>query len=149
MENTSTEVTSGSVLSLDGLAFLWRDFPSHRIWEEAAGGRVRYVARALRLGVSPYAVVTSDLGELRAILASEGEDGSARCMNDPHDGTEPERDQECPQAIADDYPGWDIRCDDGQWSARCPTLTLRAPSAARLRAAIERAIGDEAGSDGL
>jgi len=51
---------------------------------------------------------------------------------------------EYPQAVADDYPGWRITCDDGQWTARCPALIIRAPTAARLRAAIERAIGGEA-----
>jgi hypothetical protein len=54
---------------------------------------------------------------------------------------------EYPQAVADDYPGWDITCDDGQWTARCPAMSLRAPTAARLRAAIEHAIGDQPARD--
>jgi hypothetical protein len=51
------------------LVALQRDFPSHRIWVEDGRGRVRYVARGLRLEVRPYAVVTSDLEELRGLLA--------------------------------------------------------------------------------
>jgi hypothetical protein len=69
MEDTPAAVSGGAMLSLDGLALLQRDFPSHRIWVEDGGGRVRYVARGLRLGVRPYAVVTSDPAELRAALA--------------------------------------------------------------------------------
>ena len=47
---------------------------------------------------------------------------------------------EYPQAVADDYPGWDVRHhDDGQWTASCPAITVQATTAAGLRAAIERA----------
>ena len=54
---------------------------------------------------------------------------------------------EYPQAVADDYPGWAIICEDGEWTARCPALILRAPTAARLRAAIEHAIGGQPACD--
>ena len=51
---------------------------------------------------------------------------------------------EPPQAIADDYPGWGIRYEAGQWTAWCPAITIHAPTATALRAAIERAIsGDD------
>lgn len=76
MEDTPVAVSGGAMLFLDGLALLQRDFPSHRIWVEDGRGRVRYVARGLRLEVRPYAVVTSDLAELRAALAV-GASGSA------------------------------------------------------------------------
>jgi hypothetical protein len=126
MEDTTAQALDGSALSADGLAALRREFPAFQIWEEAAGVRIRYVARGLRLGTRPYTVVTGDPTELRAALAA----GTAG--------------PEYPQAIADDYPGWDIICDDGQWTASCPALTVRAPTSAGLRAAIERAIGDPA-----
>ena len=51
---------------------------------------------------------------------------------------------EYPQAIADDYPGWGVGHTDGQWTAWCPAITLHAPTAAGLRAAIERAISPDA-----
>jgi hypothetical protein len=47
---------------------------------------------------------------------------------------------EYPQAIADDYPGWEVRHHDGRWTAWCPAITVHAATAAGLRAAIERAI---------
>jgi hypothetical protein len=50
---------------------------------------------------------------------------------------------EYPQAIADDYPGWEVTCDDGQWTAWCPAVTVHADSAAALRAVIEHAITGE------
>jgi len=53
-----------------------------------------------------------------------------------HDGAA----EDWPQAIADDYPGWTVTCHDGQWAAWCPAVTVHAATAARLRAAIERAI---------
>ncbi|HUY50202.1 MAG TPA: hypothetical protein VMV92_31605 [Streptosporangiaceae bacterium] len=56
-------------------------------------------------------------------------------------GGEPD---EYPQAIADDYPGWGIRCDDGRWTAWCPAATVHARTAAGLRAAIEYAITGDA-----
>jgi O-methyltransferase involved in polyketide biosynthesis len=70
MGNTPAEAPSGSVPSLEGLALLQREFPAHRIWVENGGRRIRYVARGLRLGVHPYAIVTGDLAELRAVLAA-------------------------------------------------------------------------------
>jgi hypothetical protein len=51
--------------------------------------------------------------------------------------------EEYPQAIAEDYPGWGIRHHDGQWTAWCPAITLHAPTAAALRAAIEDAISPD------
>lgn len=50
-----------------------------------------------------------------------------------------ERD-EPPQAIADDYPGWMVVCEDSQWTAWCPAVTVQAASADELRALIEAAI---------
>jgi hypothetical protein len=51
---------------------------------------------------------------------------------------------EYPQAIADDYPGWGIEHMDGQWTAWCPAVTVYAPTATALRAAIDQAItGDD------
>jgi hypothetical protein len=47
---------------------------------------------------------------------------------------------EYPQAVADDYPGWGIMHEDGQWTAWCPAVTVQATTAAGLRAAIEQAI---------
>jgi hypothetical protein len=51
---------------------------------------------------------------------------------------------EYPQAVADDYPGWGVEHTDGRWTAWCPAITLHAPTAAELRAAIERAISPDA-----
>jgi hypothetical protein len=48
--------------------------------------------------------------------------------------------EEYPQAIADDYPGWDVRYHDGRWTASCPAITIQATTPAGLRAAIEQAI---------
>jgi len=48
--------------------------------------------------------------------------------------------EDYPQAIADDYPGWAVTYHDGQWAAWCLAVTVHAATAARLRAAIERAI---------
>lgn len=47
---------------------------------------------------------------------------------------------EPPQAIADDYPGWMVVRDDGEWMAWCPAVTVQASSAVELRALIEAAI---------
>jgi len=47
---------------------------------------------------------------------------------------------EYPQAIADDYPGWAVERENGQWTAWCPAITVHATTAAGLRALIERAI---------
>ena len=60
----------------------------------------------------------------------------------PGTGSHPE---EFPQAIADDYPGWQVRHDNEQWTAWCPAVTVHAATAAGLRAAIKYAIcGDDA-----
>ena len=47
---------------------------------------------------------------------------------------------EPPQAIADDYPGWMVVDDNGQWTAWCPAVIVQAASAAELRARIEASI---------
>ena len=52
----------------DDLAVVRADFPAYRIWREQARGCARYVARSRYLRVSPYTVVTGDLGELRDAL---------------------------------------------------------------------------------
>jgi hypothetical protein len=49
-----------------------------------------------------------------------------------------------PQAIADDYPGWEVCHQDGRWTASCPAITVQAATAAGLRAAIEEAISPDA-----
>jgi hypothetical protein len=54
------------------------------------------------------------------------------------------RPEEPPQAIADDYPGWEVRFTDGEWTAWCPAVTVHAATAADLRAAINYTIcGDD------
>jgi hypothetical protein len=58
-------------------------------------------------------------------------------------GHPPGAGDEYPQAIADDYPGWGIEHHNGQWTAWCPAITLHAPTAAGLRAAIEDAISPD------
>ncbi|HCU96699.1 MAG TPA: hypothetical protein DHU96_29865 [Actinobacteria bacterium] len=51
------------------LAALQQDFPGFRIWQEAAGQRMRLVAVRREHGTSPHTVVTADLAELRSLLA--------------------------------------------------------------------------------
>ena len=51
--------------------------------------------------------------------------------------------EEYPQAIADDYPGWAVERENGQWTAWCPALTVQSTTAAGLRALIEQAIGGD------
>ncbi len=51
------------------LAAVVADHPGHRAWAEAAGSRVRYVARARDLHATPHTVVTASLARLRAALA--------------------------------------------------------------------------------
>ena len=70
MQDSPQPLPGGSVLSEDGLMALRREFSWFQIWAEVTGERVRYVARGVQLGTSPYAVVTGDLGELRAALAA-------------------------------------------------------------------------------
>ncbi len=58
--------------------------------------------------------------------------------------TLPGDEDDFPQAIADDYPGWAVECENGQWTAWCPAITVHAATAAGLRALIEQAItGDD------
>jgi len=102
----------------DDLPILRQQFPGFEIWREATGDRTRYVARRRHTWLSPHTVVTADPDELRATL---------------HQG-------EYPQAVADDYPGWGIKHQDGQWTAWCPAITVHADTAYGLRAAIEHAI---------
>ncbi len=47
---------------------LQEEFPAFRIWREAMGDRVRYLARRRRPGTRPYAVITADPRELRTAL---------------------------------------------------------------------------------
>jgi hypothetical protein len=83
-----------------------------------------------------------DTGEV--ITCRTGEGLFALVMTDYERRPVPREPEEYPQAIADDYPGWDIEYAAGRWTARCPALTLHAGTAAGLRAAIERAIsGDD------
>jgi hypothetical protein len=57
------QLVHDSLLQLAGAPF--------RVWREDIGGRVRYIARAVSLGINPYTLVTADVGELRhALLAS-------------------------------------------------------------------------------
>ena len=56
----------------------------------------------------------------------------------------PRRDDgDYPQTIADDYPGWAVERENGQWTAWCPALTVQSTTAAGLRALIEQAIGGD------
>lgn len=48
------------------------DFPDFDIAREIMRDRIRYVSRRRRPGVQPHTVVTADLEELRAALASAG-----------------------------------------------------------------------------
>ena len=57
--------------------------------------------------------------------------------------TQPSPGGDCPQAIADDYPGWAVEHTDGQWTAWCPAITAHSTTAAGLRALIEQAIGGD------
>ncbi|HTP14233.1 MAG TPA: hypothetical protein VMK13_00165 [Streptosporangiaceae bacterium] len=50
------------------LAALREAFPRFRVWREAHGDRVRYVARRVRPGAGPHTVVAADLAEMRAAL---------------------------------------------------------------------------------
>lgn len=61
------------------------------------------------------------------------------CPDQTRNSLMAERD-EPPQAIADDYPGWMVVHQNGEWTAWCPAVTVRAASAAELRALIEAAI---------
>ena len=52
---------------------------------------------------------------------------------------------EYPQAIADDYPGWAVERENGQWVAWCPALTVQSTTAAGLRVLIEQTITGDGG----
>jgi hypothetical protein len=52
------------------LAALRREFPGYWLWMEIVCGRYRFVARRRNPGTGPHTVVTSDLAELRAALAT-------------------------------------------------------------------------------
>jgi hypothetical protein len=54
--------------SHDQLAALREDFPRFRIWREITYDRTRYIARSQHLGQRPHTVVSTDPGELRAVL---------------------------------------------------------------------------------
>jgi S-adenosyl methyltransferase len=57
------------LVTADELAALRAEFPRFRIWREAIGERVRYVARRMEPGARPHTVVTADPGELRETLS--------------------------------------------------------------------------------
>jgi hypothetical protein len=117
------------------LAALQQDFPAFSIWQEATGKRTRLVAVRRHRGISPHTVVTADPAELRAVLARH-----QRIQANPLTIGHPGHQDEYPQAIADDYPGWGVKREDGRWTAWCPAFTVHAVTAAGLRAAIEQAI---------
>ena len=52
------------------LAHLRRDVPGYRIWQEAMGDRIRLVAVRRKPGTTPHTLVTTDLAELRTVLAN-------------------------------------------------------------------------------
>lgn len=52
------------------LADLQQDFPGYRIWQERMGARIRLVAVRCNPGTSPHTLVTTDVAELRAALAT-------------------------------------------------------------------------------
>ena len=52
------------------LADLQRDFPGYRIWQEPMGDRIRLIAVRRKPGTSPHTLVTTDLAELRSVLAN-------------------------------------------------------------------------------
>lgn len=45
-------------------------YPHYRIWQETAGERTCYVARRQGTGTGPHTLVTGDVSELAAALAS-------------------------------------------------------------------------------
>ena len=60
------------------LASTVHEFPQFRIWREITADREpRFVARRRHPGVSPHTVVTPDLAELRAALATSPGRGPA------------------------------------------------------------------------
>ena len=115
-----------SVPGGDQLSALQAQFRGFSIWREISGERCYYSARRRYPSLHPHTLVTSDPDELRDILTAVTEQSA----------------NEYPQAIADDYPGWAVREDNGQWVAACPAVAVRADSAAELRTAIEQVICD-------
>jgi hypothetical protein len=65
--DTDTEIASRAASARE-LAALRQDFPRFRIWREATGERVRYVAVRQRPGTSLHTLVTADFTELRTVL---------------------------------------------------------------------------------
>jgi hypothetical protein len=59
------------------LGELRREFPQYTIWQEVTPGRARYNAVRARPGIRPYAVVSSNPGELRAVLSEARPPGAA------------------------------------------------------------------------
>lgn len=116
--DTPRHSVPASLPQFDDLPILRQQFPGFEIWREVTGDRTRYIARRRHTWLSPHTVVTADPDELRAALSQD----------------------EYPQAIADDYPGWGVEHQDGQWTAWCPAITVHADTAYGLRAAIEHAI---------
>ena len=66
----STRDHDAASLASDELASLRGEFPGFRIWREANGERIRYVAQRVRSGHHPHSVVTADPAELRSALAA-------------------------------------------------------------------------------
>jgi hypothetical protein len=113
------------------LASLQQQYPAFRIWQDVTGEHARLVAVCCHAGTSPHTVVTTDADELRAVLSGSHQ---PMTVNDPGAW------DQYPQAIADDYPGWAVQRNDGQWGVWCPAVTVHATTPADLRAAIEQAI---------
>jgi len=113
------------------LAGLQQQYPAFRIWQEVTGEHARLVAVRRHAGTSPHTVVTTDADELHAELSSSHQSVTV---------SDPGAWDQYPQAIADDYPGWAVERQDGQWTAWCPAVTVHATTPVGLRAAIEQAI---------
>ena len=84
-------------------------------------------------------MVTADKAELRAALRGLAWPPAHSCQR-MTSGLPPASADEYPQAVAEDYPGWGVTFQDGQWTAWCPAITVHATTAGGLRAAIDRAI---------
>jgi hypothetical protein len=52
------------------LALLAAEFPAFRFWRQTYYDRTLYIAQSTSLSTRPHAVVTDDLGELRAALTA-------------------------------------------------------------------------------
>jgi hypothetical protein len=55
---------------LDELALIAAGFPAYRLWRSIAAGHSRYVAQSTDLDAHPHTVVTDNLTELAAALAT-------------------------------------------------------------------------------